>query len=258
MSMVLRVIPLGCEDVFFTMAMDDALLQRSREKSSRNPILRFSCLKEKSVTIGFSQREHALTSSLDSGEVPWTRRLTGGGIVIHDGDLIFSAIFPIEAHPDFRSSRSSYRLIHRLIQSALQSLGKDTFLKTGGCADQNLSPVQMVCFERPICDDLMHEGKKIAGSAQRRSQNYLLHQGSIQVNALSLNPAELQTTVSKSFANNLGWENRTQAITDEERRLGQELKEIKYQNPYWNRYGRIASKEESPLVDGMIKEKERA
>ena len=94
----LRIIPIHNLDVFTGMAIDEALLELAIQKESEVPILRFSRFQEKSISIGFSQRNSSLIASLESGKIPWVRRPTGGGFVTHHKDLIISMILPIKIH----------------------------------------------------------------------------------------------------------------------------------------------------------------
>jgi lipoate-protein ligase A len=47
-------------------------------------------------------------------------------------------------------------------------------------ATQAAPKVSNACFANPVAADVLLEGRKIAGAAQRRTRTGLLHQGSIQ------------------------------------------------------------------------------
>ncbi|MFN2477371.1 MAG: hypothetical protein ABR526_13640, partial [Chthoniobacterales bacterium] len=51
-------------------------------------------------------------------------------------------------------------------------------------ADAAAPKVSDACFANPVESDVMANGRKIAGAAQRRTRAGLLHQGSIQLETL--------------------------------------------------------------------------
>jgi lipoate-protein ligase A len=59
-----------------------------------------------------------------------------------------------------------------------------------GVAAQSSGKVSDACFENPVAFDLLADGIKIAGAAQRRTQRGLLHQGSIRHPGMTLGFSE--------------------------------------------------------------------
>jgi lipoate-protein ligase A len=59
------------------------------------------------------------------------------------------------------------------------------------------SPVP-VCFNEPVCNDVMLDGKKVIGGALRITKNAVLYQGTIQLAAMST--ADLKDAVRRAFA----------------------------------------------------------
>src|SRR6266568_1934293 len=103
------------------------------------------------------------------------RRWTGGGIVFHGDDLTYSIVIP-ETEPAFgESSMSIYEKIHNALCAALVLSGQDGELATNGAPKISDS-----CFANPVRADVLSNGRKIAGAAQRRTRRGLLQQGSIQ------------------------------------------------------------------------------
>ncbi len=132
------------------------------------PRLRFYYASEPSVSIGALQRAE--------GEGPVIRRLTGGGVVRHGRDFLFTLVARKNHDESFHSVRISYCKIHEAVKRALELLG--TPPRFYRC-DENL-PSGPDCFKYPIASDLALAGKKIAGGAQKRSAGTLLHEESIQ------------------------------------------------------------------------------
>ncbi len=104
------------------------------------------------------------------------RRPTGGGILFHTCDLTFSVLIPA-SHPRFSlNPLDSYAWINQTVLEALSMptlclLPTEPALK-GGVTDA-------FCMAKPTRYDLMWEGRKIGGAAERRMKQGLLHQGTI-------------------------------------------------------------------------------
>ncbi len=125
-----------------------------------------------SVSFGYFQKQEE--ARIYAGEHPMVRRWTGGGLVRHGEDLCYTVGVPGRIAAGF--GRQLYGEIHSAFQQLMQSLGMDCELvdcdarfDAGGA-----------CFQHPVAWDLMLEGHKIAGAAQRRTRAGLMHQGSIQ------------------------------------------------------------------------------
>jgi lipoyl(octanoyl) transferase len=150
------------------MAVDEALLETAafptlRSYRWRNPALSFGYFGSYADVAG-QQSEREIV-----------RRWTGGGVVPHGDDLTYSVIIPA-GHPFFsRSSLAVYSDLHDAIREALKENGIEATL-----ANSASPKVSENCFANAVRSDVISEGRKIAGAAQRRSRAGLLHQGSIQ------------------------------------------------------------------------------
>jgi lipoate-protein ligase A len=195
------------------MALDETMLRLAEQ-----PTMRIYRWAEHEVTFGYPQR-WADARRL-AGDRPTIRRCTGGGFVEHGEDLTISLTVPI-SHPFARlAPAETYHLIHDAIRIAL---GEGARL-----ADEADCRCGAACFTSPARFDLMLDGKKILGGAQRRSREGFLYQGSLQ----GLPPdQELDGRIAAAMAATLspwiapdGW----QALRDE-------LVTSRYGNPDWNR-----------------------
>lgn len=149
------------------MACDEALLQ-----VADLPVLRIFRWESPWISIGYFV-PFAEAQSLRP-ELPVCRRWTGGGIVIHDGDLTFSLVIPSREPLASLRPVESYRKIHETIVRVMTACGTEASLADGR------SPSDGQCFAAPVIHDVVADGRKIAGGAQRRTRRGLLHQGSIQ------------------------------------------------------------------------------
>jgi lipoate-protein ligase A len=155
----------------FNMALDEALLENVSQLGK--PVLRFYGWTEPAATFGYFQKfaEVAAATKLR----PLIRRPTGGGIVPHDADWTYSAVFPPGHEWHSIKAEESYRRIHDWLRQAFAKLKIETELAP--CCKRSL-PGQ--CFVGHEKSDLLWRGKKIAGAAQRRNKLGLLIQGSVQ------------------------------------------------------------------------------
>lgn len=112
------------------------------------------------------------------------RRPTGGRAILHDREVTYSVTAPVSEAGDFRES---YERINRLLITALHSLGVDAVVAREADAHRaggeviRAQPGLLPCFHHPSPGEIMAGGRKLAGSAQWRSDGALLQHGSILV-----------------------------------------------------------------------------
>lgn len=116
----------------------------------------------------------------------WVRRWTGGGIVDHRNDWTYSLIVPSQFEVARMKGGESYRAIHRVLAEVLAAEHGAPALASGRGNGGG------VCFENAVEFDVVSElGRKLAGAAQRRAKDGLLHQGSVAVEGESRLRGEL-------------------------------------------------------------------
>jgi len=155
----------------FNMAMDEALLEAAPRLG--RPVLRFYSWTEPAASFGYFQKY--LEVERLTALRPLVRRPTGGGLVPHDADWTYSLSFPPSHEWYSLTAIESYRRIHAWLQAAFSRLRIRTELAPAACK----SAVGQ-CFAGYVQFDLLWQGKKIAGAAQRRRRDGLLIQGSVQ------------------------------------------------------------------------------
>jgi len=153
------------------MAFDEALLEAA--PTLGHPLLRFYEWTERAATFGYSQRYAEITRLTPLR--PLVRRPTGGGLVPHDGDFTYTLVVPPTHEWYGLRARESYRRMHDWVRRAFNRLGWRTDL---AAVHQARAPGQ--CFVGAEQFDVLWEGSKIAGAAQRRTRSGLLIQGSVQ------------------------------------------------------------------------------
>ena len=163
-------------DTYGQMAVDELLV------SDFAPCIRFfNWDMRPQATFGYIQKiAQAKTELKNLGINSFTRRMTGGGLVLHKDDLTFSLVFDLQ-------SRVQPNLIYTALHSAIQDeLNKAGFLASvyEGKSDYNPQTAGgqvQNCFTNPVADDLMQDGKKVLGGALRRFDKRVLYQGSLQI-----------------------------------------------------------------------------
>ncbi len=202
----------------YNMAVDEALLREVQE-----PVLRIYEWNVPAVSLGYFQ-PHAL-----AGERPFIRRYTGGGLVDHAHDVTYTIVLP-RAHPwmDF-SAPESYCTIHKGVQAALAACGIQSELTPSAATVESEA-----CFAKPVKFDIVSEGAKLSGAAQRRTREGLLHQGSILLPDPAKN-ADLRLDFAPAFAKRMeltiipGW------LTGAEEDRIVEMERDRYATDAWNR-----------------------
>ncbi|MBX9743789.1 MAG: lipoate--protein ligase family protein [Chlamydiales bacterium] len=117
--------------------------------------------------------------------VSLARRPTGGGIVFHIWDLAFSFLMPSN-HSAFSSNTlENYRFVNEVVLDVVKekfSLADSVELIAAN-APSSTSECTHFCMARPTQYDVIYQGMKIAGAAQRRKKEGYLHQGTISLAA---------------------------------------------------------------------------
>jgi lipoate-protein ligase A len=131
---------------------------------------------------------------------PLIRRPTGGGIVPHAADWTYSLAFPPGHEWHSLKAEESYRRVHEWIQAAFAKLNVTTELAPTPNSEllaaqkrceggQTPNSEMGQCFAGHEKFDLLWQGRKIAGAAQRRNKLGLLIQGSVQSRCIGISPA---------------------------------------------------------------------
>ena len=165
------------------MALDEALMNLAPQLG--RPVLRFYAWTQPAASFGYFQHfsEIERTTALR----PLVRRPTGGGLVPHDADWTYSLAFPTTHEWYSLSATESYQRAHEWIRDSFAKLGVTTELAS--CCRKS-APGQ--CFVGHEKSDVLWQGRKIAGAAQRRTKTGLLIQGSVQPPPLNLAKADWQ------------------------------------------------------------------
>lgn len=161
------------------MARDEAVLMQVGRGESP-PTIRFYRWAEPTISLGYFQ-EFADYQRLapPAGRLTVVRRQTGGGAILHDLELTYSVTLPL-AHPLVAGGRCNflYEHVHAAFSAVLSRHGVPV---VRGCAEGDAASHRgpFFCFERHSCFDVLAEGRKLIGSAQRRTSGAVLQHGSL-------------------------------------------------------------------------------
>lgn len=156
------------------MAIDDALLSSYEEND--DAIFRLYSW-ENSFTIGVSQKfENYPITSVYKGN--YAKRITGGGVLFHGHDLSYSLVIPTSLLEGF-NIKESYEKICSFLLKFYEKLGLDAkYVKDFEDVELSKNEYCQVGFE---AYDILVNGKKIGGNAQRRTKKAIFQHGSIPI-----------------------------------------------------------------------------
>lgn len=145
------------------------------------PILHFYDWAADSATFGYfvNPADYLDMEQVGKWGLDLAKRPTGGGIVFHLWDLAFSVLIPA-GHPRFsENTLETYAFINNGVLSAVSSfLGNRPVLIPDDAPAPDASCTRF-CMAQPTKYDVVLQGKKIAGAAQRKTKKGFLHQGTI-------------------------------------------------------------------------------
>jgi lipoate-protein ligase A len=182
-----KVIDTGEISAEENMGFDVQLLETEQAQS----VLHFYEWKGDCATYGYFT-DPAKLINVDNAQklsLNLARRPTGGGIVFHMWDMAFSVVVPAHS-PNFSTDTlKNYAFVNNAVLAAVKEfLGDQPPL---ALISEDLvgwdTDCSRFCMARPTKYDVMWEGKKVAGAAQRKTKLGFLHQGTI---ALTLPPLD--------------------------------------------------------------------
>jgi lipoate-protein ligase A len=230
------------------MAVDEAVLQGVNQGASP-ATLRFYRWAEPTVSLGYFQKYEELLGQDEAiRQLPMVRRQTGGGAILHDDELTYSLILPLDGSIAETDIEKMYQLVHNTFIAILGRYGVNVKYR-GGSESGNSQRGPFFCFARRHRLDLMVEGEKLVGSAQRRIKNAVLQHGSLILSSrfaqqrcaqlataakIPINLNDFIAEVTGHLSGKLGSKTVNGNLSDEEQQQLTKLQE-KYSSDEWNR-----------------------
>lgn len=161
------------------MRRDAGLLAAAEAGSGFEPVLRLFRFAPPGITLGRAQDPARILdlARCERDGVAWAVRPTGGRAIFHAQEWTYSFCAPL-AHADGAGSiAEAYARLSTLIARSFERLGVPAALAPGARGAQHVAGAP--CFASTARHEIVLEGRKLVGSAQRRTARALLQQGSL-------------------------------------------------------------------------------
>ncbi|GAB4285842.1 MAG: biotin/lipoate A/B protein ligase family protein [Ignavibacteriaceae bacterium] len=177
----------GAKTGLFNMNLDIALAGNIRESGN---VFRLYRWEPYCISLGANQSEEILDhEKLKEHGIDFVKRPTGGRAILHSQELTYSVIIPLQ---QYDSPRKIYHDINCALKAGLILFDdrlNDIQLESDqpDFREQYRNMISAACFAVPAKSELKFQGKKLAGSAQRKLGNVILQHGSILCGSDHLN-----------------------------------------------------------------------
>jgi lipoyl(octanoyl) transferase len=162
------------------MAADRFLLELATGRETA--ILRLYSWDPPAISLGCMQRADAILDkkTMTENGIEWVSRPTGGRAVLHWNDLTYALAFPADMKGFGKAVNQSYALVSSCLRQGIASAGIDSETHDSSIEYSATSRnLPLPCFLSPNRNEIMVQGKKLVGSAQKRTASAVLQHGSI-------------------------------------------------------------------------------
>ena len=165
------------------MAVDETILTAAIRRRDERPTLRLYGWDPPTLSVG----AHVIVSEevlerCAQARVDIVRRPTGGGAVLHDGDITYAVV----ARHGSMGVNETYAFVAEGLIASFAYLGIRTEI-----AAHPTRRISLACFAVPTGADIVAGGAKIVGSAQLRREGWFLQHGSIPISDTRPRTAQL-------------------------------------------------------------------
>ncbi len=261
-----RLIDTGSLDGTDNMAIDEALLSSFTPQISE-PVLRLYGWQPAALSLGrFQKAEEVLdTDRCSHLTVPVVRRISGGGVIYHADELTYSIVCSPEQISPADSVKESFRILTGFLLEFYSRLGLVATYAVDSISERGtLGCRTAFCFAGKESFDIVVDGKKIGGNAQRRKKDLIFQHGSIPLQnraaeglefmrdrnsdyargaasladcGISADVEVLKALLISSFERAMTVNVIPSALTDVEQQRYKYLAEYKYSSERWNLRG---------------------
>lgn len=236
----------GGEPPAWNLAVDEALLAgaagRAAARDGHGPAtLRFYAWDPPALSIGrFQTMVEAAAAARAAAwpDVAVVRRATGGGAVLHRGELTYAFVAGVGDVAPRGGVRESFAAVHGAVAAGLGRLGLEVGPRSGAAdgdgADDGAAARPALCFERASATDLVDgAGRKVVGSAQRRLGRAVLQHGSIPLALVGAGFEAVAAALAEAFARTFGRTAEPGGLRPDEAALARRLEAEKYASAAW-------------------------
>ena len=176
-----RLIDTGPLDGASNMAIDEALLD-SFDPERSTPVLRLYGWNPPALSYGRFQ-DAGMVLDLErcrADRVTVVPRITGGGVIYHADELTYAIVCAPQHLPGETTVKESFRYLTGFLLTFYRELG----LPAAYAADVDVDIARLgkrtpLCFAGRESYDILIDGRKIGGNAQRRLKKSIFQHGSI-------------------------------------------------------------------------------
>ncbi len=206
-----RLLISPAEDGLNNMASDGTMLTAAIQERDNRPTLRLYGWDPPTLSVG----AHAIVSGevqkrCARARVDIVRRPTGGGAVLHDGDVTYAVV----ARHGRMGVNETYAFVAEGLIASFAHLGIRAEI-----AAHPTERISLACFAVPTGADIVAGGAKIVGSAQLRREGWFLQHGSIPITDTRPLTAQLlgndqpdRSTFLRAFCPDITWQEAVQAL----------------------------------------------
>jgi len=198
-----RYIPLKKFSPHENMAIDEYLINYYRKE--KIPVIRVYGWDPEAISVG---RNQDALSEIDVEEcgrdcMGIVRRITGGGAILHGGELTYSVVCSEkEIGAEKARIKESFKKLNNFILNMYKKLGLAAGFADDEGKGEGRRRFSPFCFAGNEDYDVIINGKKIGGNAQRRIKGVIFQHGSV--------PYEKhEKKIKKYFKNKINFSNYT-------------------------------------------------
>lgn len=238
-----RLLPLETLPGPANMAADEALLESAAGGIAS---LRFYTWAVPTLSLGYFQPAADRLTDQKLAGLPWVRRASGGAALVHHRELTYALALPAGRPWQDPSADPWGCRMHYIVTRALKRFGAKTRSVVCG-EERKLGGV--LCFLDQTPGDLIADGAKVAGSAQRKHRGALVQHGGIllrrsefapslpglyELTGVEVGEANLADAAIEEFAADTGWRLEPATWTADELARRERIEAERYANPAWN------------------------
>ena len=158
------------------MDIDAELLDKAIASADKNPVFRLYGWKPACISLGRNQKDDFLDNEfLSKNNIDVVRRLTGGRALLHDNEITYSFVCPVDYLENGEHVVSSYKEISQILIDKFKLLGIELDFGSSKPVHTGFDYCMLISTGADLC----YKNKKLIGSAQCRKNGYILQHGSI-------------------------------------------------------------------------------
>ncbi|MCX7829745.1 MAG: lipoate--protein ligase family protein [Acidobacteria bacterium] len=164
------------------MAIDEYFYSLAEREALNESVIRIFKWNPPALSLGYHQKYETAADEeyLEKKGIDIVRRPTGGKAVLHHEELTYSVVSSLsKGYFEGDNLEQTYEKIALALKKSLEILGIDAELEKRETKLNVLHPAP--CFLVPTKKEILVNGKKVIGSAQKRGLNSFLQHGSIPI-----------------------------------------------------------------------------